>query len=93
MHEGDRHAALAHARSDALDRAMTHVARREYAGDACLEQKWVTRQIPFALLCGDRKFLTHSAVMALGLLEQIGPIDNSIRCWYRHLARSKRNSQ
>jgi hypothetical protein len=34
MDEGNRHAAFTHAARDPLDRAMTNIARAEYAGKA-----------------------------------------------------------
>src|SRR5947209_15655554 len=38
VNERDRHAALAHGRGDALDRAVTHITGGEDAGRARLEQ-------------------------------------------------------
>ena len=43
--EGDRHAALADRRGDALDRAEADVAAREDAGDARLEQVGVALEL------------------------------------------------
>ena len=46
VHEGDRHAALADRGGDALDRAEAHVAAREDARDARLEQVRVAVELP-----------------------------------------------
>src|SRR5205823_3260572 len=46
--EGDRHAALADGRCDALHRPEAHVAAGEDAGDARLEQVGVALELPLA---------------------------------------------
>ena len=46
VHEGDRHAALADRRGNALDRAEAHVAAREDARHARLEQVRVALELP-----------------------------------------------
>ena len=46
VHEGDRHAALAHGRGHALDRPGADVAAGEDAGDARLEQVGVAVGLP-----------------------------------------------
>jgi hypothetical protein len=52
VHEGDRHAALADCRGDALDGAESDVAAGEDARDAGLEEVRVAVELPgvFALL-------------------------------------------
>ena len=48
MHEGDRHAALADGGGDALHRARAHVAAREDARHARLEQVRISVERPAA---------------------------------------------
>src|SRR3954470_1945991 len=46
VHEGDRHAALADGRGDALHRTEPHVAGRKDARDARFEEVWVALELP-----------------------------------------------
>ena len=61
MHEGDRHAALAHGGRDTLHRAQPDVAAREDPRGARLEQVGVAVELP-ATGGGDRGAREHVAV-------------------------------